>query len=244
MSTRPGDDGVDDGFGSLQIKRASTAEQVAEALRQMILRGEVEQGQPLREVALAASIGISRNTMREAIRVLAREGIVTHHMHRGAVVTRLDARDVEDIFRVRRVLELASVEATLTAEPEQLAGLAGAVHELEVAARAGDWGGIIDADELFHERLVGLLGSRRLSRLFDAVQAEIRLCMSIVNRSSSDTDALVAEHRELLRLIAGRELDRCAQVMGGHLADAEEMLKLLVAEGSQLPADRPHLAGE
>ena len=54
----------------------------------MILRGEIEQGQPLREVSLAASIGVSRNTMREAIRVLAREGIVTHEMHHGAMVTR------------------------------------------------------------------------------------------------------------------------------------------------------------
>ncbi len=224
---------MDDGFGSLQIKRASTAEQVAEALRHMILRGEVEQGQPLREVALAASIGISRNTMREAIRVLAREGIVTHHMHRGAVVTRLDARDVEDIFRVRRVLELASLQATLDAEPEQLAGLAEAVHEFEVAAHTGDWAGIIDADQLFHDRLVGLLGSRRLSRFFDAIQAEIRLCMSIVDRSGSDTGALVAEHQELLRLISTRELDRCAEVMGGHLADAEATLRTLVTESPQ-----------
>jgi DNA-binding GntR family transcriptional regulator len=239
MGDPPGELGVDYGFGSLQIKRASTAEQVAEALRQMILRGEVEQGQPLREVALAASIGVSRNTMREAIRVLAREGIVTHHMHRGAVVTRLDARDVRDIFRVRRVLEHAALQATLGAEPEQLAGLADAVHALELAAQASDWGGIIDADELFHERLVDLLGSRRLSRFFDAIQAEIRLCMSIVDRSTSDTDVLVAEHRELLRLITGRELGRCAEVMGGHLADAEEMLTLLVADGSELPADGP-----
>ena len=95
-----------EGLSSLQIKRASTAEQVAEALREMILRGEIKQGQPLREVSLAASIGVSRNTMREAIRVLAREGIVMHEMHHGAMVTRLETRDVEDIFRVRRVLPL------------------------------------------------------------------------------------------------------------------------------------------
>ena len=67
MSDQLGGEARYEGLGSLQIKRASTAEQVAEALREMILRGEIEQGQPLREVALAASIGVSRNTMREAI---------------------------------------------------------------------------------------------------------------------------------------------------------------------------------
>jgi DNA-binding GntR family transcriptional regulator len=223
-----GEDEIYGGLGSLQIKRASTAEQVAEALRDMILRGELEQGEPLREVALARSIGVSRNTMREAIRVLAREGIVTHQMHHGAVVTRLNARNVEDIFRVRRLLELAALRAALDAEPEQLAGLAAAVHALEVAVDAGDWGAIIDADELFHERLVGLLGSQRLSRFFDATQTEIRLCMSIVDRSSADRTTLVAEHQELLELILHRELDRVTTVMSGHLTDSEEMLKGLV----------------
>jgi DNA-binding GntR family transcriptional regulator len=213
-----------DALSSLQIKRASTAEQVAEALRAMILRGEVEQGQPLREVSLASSIGVSRNTMREAIRVLAREGIVTHNIHRGAVVTRLSASDIKDIFRVRRALELAALPATLDAEPEQLAGLAEAVHALEAAAKAGDWAATIDADQLFHRRLVALLGSQRLSRFFDAIQAEVRLCMSIVDRSSSDTEALIVEHQELLRLILERKVERCAEVMGGHLDDAEAML--------------------
>jgi DNA-binding GntR family transcriptional regulator len=229
MSDQLGGEARYEGLGSLQIKRASTAEQVAEALREMILRGEIEQGQPLREVSLAASIGVSRNTMREAIRVLAREGIVTHEMHHGAMVTRLETRDVDDIFRVRRVLELAAVRASRGAEPEQLAGLAAAVRELEDAAAAGDWGAIIDADELFHERLVGLLGSRRLSRFFDAIQGEVRLCLSIVDRSSSDPASLVAEHQELLELMLHRETDRVTDLMSGHLADAEQTLAAVVA---------------
>lgn len=222
--------GEHDGLSSLQIKRASTAEQVADALREMILRGELEQGHPLREVTLASSMGVSRNTMREAIRVLAREGIVTHQMHHGAVVTQLDTDSVKDIFRVRRVLELAAIEAALSAEPEQLSQLADAVRELEAAVGTGDWGAITDADELFHERLVGLLGSRRLSRFFDAIQTEVRLCMSIVNRTTADLSGLVAEHQELLDLILHRELDRVTQVMAGHMTDSEEMLTQIVQQ--------------
>jgi DNA-binding GntR family transcriptional regulator len=231
MGDQLGGEGSYDGLSSLQIRRASTAEQVAEALREMILRGEIEQGQPLREVSLAASIGVSRNTMREAIRVLAREGIVTHEMHHGAMVSRLEPRDVEDIFRVRRVLELAALQASCDAEPEKLAGLGEAVQKLEAAVSAGDWGAIIDADELFHEHVVGLLGSRRLSRFFDGIQSEVRLCMSIVDRSSADPEALVAEHQELLELILRRKIQQVTELMSGHLGDAERTLTALVANG-------------
>jgi DNA-binding GntR family transcriptional regulator len=227
----------------LEIKRPSTAEQVAEALREKILSGEFDQGQSLREVELAASIGVSRNTMREAVRILAREGIVTHQMHRGAVVTRLDAHDVEDIFCVRRLLELSALQATIDAEPEKLDGLVRAVHELELAVQTKDWAAIIDADELFHERLVGLLRSPRLSRFFDTIQAQLRLCMSIVDRSGSDTHALVAEHQNLLQLILDRDLTRCTEIMREQLADAEKMLKAVVGRDRHEEPTRPRRQG-
>jgi DNA-binding GntR family transcriptional regulator len=229
MATVPGGEAIE-GLDALTIKRASTAEQVAEALRAMILSGELEQGRALREVGLANTIGVSRNTMREAIRVLAREGLVTHHLHRGAIVTRLTESDVEDIFRVRRTLELAAVEATATASPEDIEGLAEAVDELAAAAAKLDSAAVIDADRRFHERLVGLLGSQRLDRFFDAIQAEMRLCMSIIDRRDLEQgDTLVSEHRDLLALIQSGEVERCAEVMAGHLADSERMLKQIVA---------------
>lgn len=232
MSPSTSSDQPSDVLGSIQIKRASTAQQLAEALRERILGGEIKQGEPLREASLAASIGVSRNTMREAIGVLAREGIVTSEMHHGAVVTRLTPDDVRDIFRVRRVLELKALAATLEAQPEELAGLAAAVNQLSDAGTQSDWGAIVDADQLFHERLVKLLDSPRLSRFFGGIQAEVRLCMSIVDRSAANTAVLVAEHRELLQLILSRDLARCQEVMAGHLSDAEDTLIAVILDGS------------
>ena len=146
------------------------------------------------------------------------------------MVTRLETRDVDDTFRVRRVLELAAVRASRGAEPEQLAGLAAAVHELVDAAAAGDWGAIIDADELFHERLVAdcsVAGDS--SRFFDAIKGRFACACSIVDRSSSDPASLVAEHQELLELMLHRETDRVTELMSGHLADAEQTLAAVVA---------------
>jgi DNA-binding GntR family transcriptional regulator len=230
MAAQDNGDRASAALGSIQLKRSSTAEQLAELLREMILRGEIKPGERLREASLAASIGVSRNTMRESIRVLAREGIVTSEMHHGAVITKLTAEDVADIFRVRRVLELSGLDATAHAEPEQLAGLADAVDRLTDAASDGDWSGVVDADQLFHERLVSLLGSRRLDRFFSAIQAEVRLCISIVDRSASDTEALTAEHTELLELILGRKTQRCKELLTGHLRDAEKLIVATIDE--------------
>ncbi len=218
-----------DSLPGLQIKRSSTSEQVADAMRTMILRGELAPGTPLREVALAESIGISRNTVREAVRVLARQGLVTHSMHRGAVVTRLSEQDVADLYRVRRALETQAIAASADATPDQLAGLAQAVQELERAAEDGDWDRMVDADWSFHENLVGFLGSRRIDSFFDTIQAELRLCLSILDRQEDDPDELVAEHRELRDLLLAGERERCSQVLCDRLEDSELRLRRIAA---------------
>jgi DNA-binding GntR family transcriptional regulator len=214
-------------LSNLEIKRASTAEQVADGLREMIVRGELEPGAPLREVSMASSIGISRNTMREAIRLLAREGLVTHNMHRGALVRRLTEEDVGDIFRVRRAVELEAVQETAGASVEQLAALEASVRGLEQAADADSYESIIESDVEFHERLVRMLGSPRLDRFFKTIQAELRLCLSIVD-SHDDPGRLIAEHRELYELMASGRQHACIERMTQHLVDAEALVKRIV----------------
>ncbi|MDX6657480.1 MAG: hypothetical protein QOH62_2273 [Solirubrobacteraceae bacterium] len=218
------------GLGQLEIKKASTAEHAAEVLREIILSGQLPQGQPLREMSLATSLDVSRNTVREAIRVLAREGLVTHSPHKGAVVTRLTQRDVADIFRVRRTVELAGVEALPGAPDEDLAPIADATAALEAAAARPGWAAVIDADRRFHESIVDLVCSPRLSRFYDAIQAELRLCMSIVDRRNEEREPLVAEHQQLLALILARDVARCTELMVHQLAKAEQMLLGVVAK--------------
>lgn len=217
-----------DPIQGLEIKRTSAVEQVVDALREMILRGDLAPGTPLREIQMAESIGISRNTVRDAVRALAREGLITHTMHRGAMVTRLHERDVVDLFRVRERIETQAIAASESATPDQLAELEAAVQQLERAANAGDWEEIGEADCLFHRRLVGFLGSPRLDRFYDAIQGELRLCLTIVDRASDDPRELIGEHRELFDLIAHGERDRCCARLTEYLHEAEERLCRLV----------------
>ena len=83
---------------SLSIERLSTAERVADALREQLLSGAIAPGAPMRDVDLSARAGVSRTTVREALAALVREGLLTHSLHHGTEVARLAAADVRDIY--------------------------------------------------------------------------------------------------------------------------------------------------
>src|ERR1700680_2260676 len=100
-----------------QIHRVSVADQVASILRQRILNGELRPGTPLPEVPLAASLGVSRNTMREATRILSLENLLKRSIHRGVAVSQLSLKDVQEIYHLRRMLEISGGLGARTAVP-------------------------------------------------------------------------------------------------------------------------------
>lgn len=213
-----------------QIRRVSTVDQVADALRERILRGDVAPGSPLRETALAQGLGVSRNTIREAIRTLAHEGIVAQHLHRGAAVVELTAEDVADIFRVREVVELAALRRGAT--PAHLVELSASLDGLVDAARSGEWGRLVEADAEFHGRVAALLGSRRLGELYRTIQVELRLCLSIlsvVDREFERPELVVSEHRAIFEALAEGKRARAAELMRLHLHSNGERLRQIVA---------------
>src|SRR5215210_8712969 len=98
-----------DSLVSVGLEQASTVDRVVEELRRAVFEGELESGTPLREVALAESLGVSRPTVREALTVLVAEGLATREPHRGVAVATPDPQSIGDVSRARCVLELAGV---------------------------------------------------------------------------------------------------------------------------------------
>src|ERR1700751_2190451 len=122
-----------------QIHRVSVADQAAALLRQRILDGELRPGTSLQEVPLAHSFGVSRNTMREAMRILSLEGLLKRSLHRGIAVAQLSLRDVQEIYHVRRVLEIPAVLAAKSPAPELLHELQRALEHYEEAVHMRNW---------------------------------------------------------------------------------------------------------
>lgn len=203
------------------------------ALRGRILAGEVRPGSPLREVALAADLGVSRNTLREILLVLASEGLVQHVPHHGARVIQLGVRDARDIYLVRQLIESAAIERAASRPHEASEYLSAAVGRLEDAAAALDLDKLVEADLAFHRSLAAVLESDRLASLFRTIEAQLRLAFSIVafaDREYEQPEPLVDEHRRLQELIAGGDAGGAKDALLAHLAKYEGRLVAVLRE--------------
>jgi DNA-binding GntR family transcriptional regulator len=212
------------------IKRTSTSDQVADYIRDRVIRGELEPGTPLREIALSQSLGVSRNTVREGIKVLVAEGLLRHNVHRGAIVARLSGDDVRDIYRIRRTLEVTAVKQA-TKGDERLGELRIAADEIDRAARSTDLQRIVDADLRFHTLLVDLLNSQRLSSFFRFVTTELRLALFLLDRTDAKATQWSGDHRVLCDLLATGRRGDAAKLLTHHLDAAEERLVDVIGRG-------------
>jgi len=207
-----------------QIHRVSVADQVASILRQRILNGELRPGTPLQEVPLAASLGVSRNTMREATRILSLENLLSRSIHRGVAVSQLSLKDVQEIYHLRRMLEISGVLGAKDSRCELLPELRAAVEGYERAVRERDWPRAVGFDFQFHSLLIRFHGNRRLESFYQRVIGELRMGMVLVDRSHDDPGALIPVHRKMYQLLAAGKLKECAAVLVQHLDDSESRL--------------------
>ena len=207
-----------------QINRVSVADQVATILRQRILEGEFRPGTQLQELPLASSMGVSRNTMREALRILSLEGLLRRSLHRGAAVTQLSLHDVQEIYQLRRMLELPAVLEAKHPDPELLRELESAVEQYEQAIKQRDWARAVSHDLHFHSLLIRFHGSKRLNTFYRNVISELRVGMVLVDRSHDNPGVLIPVHRKLYQLLSTGKLKQCAAVLEQHLADSESRL--------------------
>lgn len=189
-----------DGLGAMRIHRSSTAEQAADMLRNAILHGEVGPGMPLREMQLAEAIGVSRNTMREALRILAREGIINQDRHHIATVVTLHSHDVREIYGARLILESGAVRVLeREGSKPDLSALRDDCDRLTAFRDEDPWMNVIDADRDFHVHLVGLANNPRLSHLYGQLESEIRLCLAYTTRVEISVKDIEKEHRTIVR---------------------------------------------
>jgi len=207
-----------------QINRVSVADQVATLLRQRILEGEFRPGTQLQELPLASSLGVSRNTMREAIRILSLEGLLRRNLHRGAAVSQLSLHDVQEIYQLRRMLEMPAVLAARRPEASLVQELRSAVEKYELAVRERNWSSAVSHDLHFHSLLIRFHGNQRLESFYENVIGELRVGMVLVDRSHDNPAALVPEHRKMFQLLGAGKLKQCAAALGQHLEDSESRL--------------------
>jgi DNA-binding GntR family transcriptional regulator len=192
---------------------------VAERLRAQIFAHTLAPGSWLDEQSLAVEFGISRTPMREAIKVLASEGLVTMKPRRGAYVTEVERQDVEQIFAVIAELEgFAVKEVAIKASEAQLNQLDNLHLKLEKAAADRDVERFFEINVRFHELIMEIAGNRWMNNVI----ADLRKVLKLQRRDSLSRAGRLQnalnEHRNILNALIKRDGDAAKLAMQAHLA--------------------------
>lgn len=198
---------------------------VFNTLRQGILTGELKPGERLMEIHLANKLGVSRTPIREAIRKLELEGLVTMIPRRGAEVAQITEKSLKDVMEVRRALDALSVElACDRINDEELAALGKACESFEKAVSTGDPKKIAQADVEFHNIIVKAAGNTRLVQLINNLSEQMYRYRFEYIKDVSTHEQLIAEHRILFDCIRNKDKTTAAKTAKLHIDNQENAI--------------------
>jgi len=213
---------------STPIARHALYEEVAERLRTRIFAHELAPGAWLDEQAIAAALGISRTPLREALKVLAGEGLVRLEPRRGCYVAELTEQDLDEIFPVMALLEgRCAWEAARRAGSRDFSELAAIHKDLERHAAANDADRFFEANQAFHAAVQRIAGNRFLAQMIDDARRVLKLTRRDSLRLDGRLKQSLAEHRAILAALQQRDADQAARLMHDHLLSGRDALARL-----------------
>ncbi len=219
----------------IPLRGSSLHDGVATRLRAMIFDAELAPGDWVDEKALAAAWQISRTPLREALKVLASEGLVELVPHRGCRVTAIGDDDADDLFPVMALLEgRCAYEAVRNADEAALAALRHLHAELERNAAARDLDGYYRVNHEFHSRVQALADNRWLDRVTGDLRRFMRLLRGRQLQLPGRLQSSLNEHRVLIDAFEQRDARRAERAMHDHLLAQLAALKKL--RGQRNPA--------
>ena len=196
-------------------------EEVAELLRERIFSRELPPGSWIDELKLADNYGISRTPLREALKVLATEGLVTMKVRRGAYVTEVNEKDLTDVYHLLSLLECdAAGVVAATATPAQLAELQSLHNDLEAAT--DNRTRFFEVNEAFHRRLLAMADNRWRDQMVNDLRKVMKLNRHNSLLKSGRIEESLAEHRALLQALLARDSHAAVQRMQQHFKNGLE----------------------
>jgi DNA-binding GntR family transcriptional regulator len=200
------------------------AERVADVLRGRMLEGKLDPGLQLNEKAIAETLDVSRNTLREAFRLLTHERLLVHEHSRGVFVRKPDATDVADLYAARRVIEGGAVRRWREATEESRQAVRESVRFGLDGAERENWVDVGTANIRFHLAITALAGSARLDEEVARLLAELRLAFYRMGNPREFYQDYLPMNRDILKLLDADAVEEAEQALLSYFDQAEEHL--------------------
>lgn len=208
----------------------SLTEQAAESIRSRIVRGVLQCGEPLSEMALAQELGVSKTPVREALIQLKREGLVDIHPQRGTFVFEMNAAQVRELGDMRAILETAALRLAERDEGEALCRawtpLIGAMRAA-IEARDAETYRVLDG--AFHRAIVDAAGNRFLAEAYTGIAFRIQALRSRLSLDPALNKAALDDHVHLLELIRNKRSKRAADLLLSHIEGTRDRYIAILA---------------
>ncbi len=225
-------------IGNQPIEKTPTFRDAAyQAIKQAILAGKIEPGQPLVEERLATMLQISRTPVREALAILEHEGLIAPIYRRGLFVCKLSREQVIELFTANEAVEpFLARRAAFYATLEQLAALDLAIAEGEAGVESGDIAGFLRSGRLFHAGVGMAADNPTLAQFVERNEERVDLFLMSYGKAV-DAEMMSAsnrEHRAIYRAIVERDPDAAARLATYHSQSSRERFAALANDGSDL----------
>lgn len=203
-------------------------ERVSQEVRHRIISGQFLPGSKLDEQALAVELGVSRTPLREAIGRLVKEGLVQYRPYQGAFVRTFTAKEVSDLYTVRRALEETAIRlATARLTEARLATLRELLDEINGALERGDLAEYGEADRRFHETIAGYSDNATLIECLDRLDLQVRIVRTLANRNPEVVARTALQRSQVVAALQARDPHRAAALLGAHI---ESVRRAVVAD--------------
>lgn len=223
------------------LPRQSLHETLVAPLREMILAGELRPGEKVPEEELCARFGVSRTPIREALKVLAAEGVLQILPHRGAVVAKITEAQIDELFPIMAALErLAGSLAGTRATDRDIARIR-KLHEAMMAHyRAGDEAAYLQANRQIHEAIFDFAGNATLAGLYQQILTRINACRFMLRKNAAHWRQATQEHEAMLEALEARDGPRLADLLERHVAETSAAIaRTALAEDAPSASEAP-----
>lgn len=206
------------------VQPPSAAERIAGTLREEIVEGRVLPGTRLTEETIATGLGVSRNTVREALALLVSERIVVREPNRGVFVASPTTEDVRDLYATRLLIEPAAILWGSRFGEVSVAAVRAAVSRGQRARAEERWDDVGSANQQFHRAIVAMSGSRRLEQQMNSLLAEMRLLFHLRGQAATFHAAYLDINDEICGQLEAGDREGAAALLRDYLTRAQAQL--------------------